>query len=403
MGKKNVLMLGPGEPGSLTSGLGKAADEISQYLADYTYLTIVQPDNLDSLDAIENNISLSKQKISIDDFSDFNVISEISKINVASSISPYWSDQNASRLETKETKSNPLFDQLQDVSKDIVKVIERINHDVIYAHDWITFRAAIDIKAKYNKPLVLHVHSLDYDRNCGKSKSWVFDLEKEAFQEANIIICVSEYSKGIIEKEYGVDPSKIQVIHNGYHQKPKIKTKSPFKEKVVLFVGRLTGQKGPTKFLEIAERVNELYPNSRFIMAGEGDLYKSLIEAGAHSEIANKFHITGYLDEPDLTKLYGMSDVYCMPSVSEPFGLTALEAAGAGLPLVISENSGAAEVMTCALLSKFDDSETFAKHIVSILKDDKKAEKLAKTNSALLPNLSWENSNVKILSIIDSF
>jgi len=396
-------MLGPGEPGSLTSGLGKAADEISQYLADYTYLTIVQPDNLDSLDAIENNISLSKQKISIDDFSDFNVISEISKINVAASISPYWSDQNASRLETKEIKSHPLFDQLQDVSKDIVKVTERINHDVIYAHDWITFRAAIDIKAKYKKPLVLHVHSLDYDRNCGKSKSWVFDLEKEAFQKANVIICVSEYSKAIIEKEYGVDPSKIQVIHNGYHQKPKTKTKSPFKEKVVLFVGRLTGQKGPTKFLEIAERVNELYPNSRFIMAGEGDLYKSLIEAGAHSEIANKFHITGYLDEPDLLKLYAMSDVYCMPSVSEPFGLTALEAAGAGLPLVISENSGAAEVMTGALLSKFDDSETFAKHIVSILKDEKKAIELAKINSALLPNLSWEKTNVQILAILDSF
>lgn len=401
MSRKNVLMLGPGEPGRLTSGLGKAADEISQFLAKHTYLTIIQPDDLDALDAIENNISLSKQKINIEDFSDFNVISEVSKINIESSISPYWTDQNSTRSES-ENITHPLFDQLIQVSQEIVKATERIKYDVIYAHDWITFRAAIDIKAKLNKPLVLHVHSLDYDRNCGNSSSWVFDLEKEAFDKADKIICVSNYSKGIIEKIYEVDSEKIEVVHNGHTPKAYPKSSSPFKEKVVLFVGRLTGQKGPTKFLEIAEKVNEIYPNSRFIMAGEGDLYKSLIEAGAHSEIADKFHITGYLGEPDLMKLYAMADVYCMPSVSEPFGLTALEAAGAELPLVLSTNSGAAEVMTGALLSDFDDTDTFARHIVSILKDNKTAKKLVKENSEILPRLNWETTNAKILKSIDS-
>ncbi|MCV9387592.1 glycosyltransferase family 4 protein [Reichenbachiella ulvae] len=400
MAKKRILMLGPGEPVSRNSGLGIAAKEIANFLNEQTELTIIQPDEMEVMEAIENHLSLSKQKVNLDDFSDFKVLSELSKINVQSAISPYsngWGDST-----TESQVNHPLHDQLIDFSKQIEAAADKVNFDVIYAHDWINFRAAIDIKSKLDKPLILHVHSLDFDRNCGNSGSWVFDLEKEAFEQADQIICVSHYSKGIIQTVYGIDDSKISVVHNGCRLKEYPDHESPFKEKIVLFVGRLTGQKGPTKFLEIAEKVNALYPDSRFIMAGEGDLYKSLIEAGAHSTVANKFHITGFLNEPDLLKTYAMADIYCMPSVSEPFGLTAMEAAAAKIPMVISENSGASEVLKSALTAHFDDSDKFAKNIVSLLKNEKVAHHIASENYALLNDLSWEKTNQKILSIIDT-
>ncbi|MBU2915115.1 MULTISPECIES: glycosyltransferase family 4 protein [Reichenbachiella] len=401
MNKLKILMLGPGEPSAKNSGLGIAAHEISQYLSHHSTLTIIQPDDMEALDAIENNISLSKQRVNLADFSDFNVISEISKVNIETAISPYWSDQNTSRTPNKQ-EALKLQNQLNDFSNQIAEAAGQVDYDAVYAHDWITFRAAIDIKRKLGKPLILHVHSLDYDRNCGNAGSWVFDLEKEAFQKADKIICVSHYSKDIINSHYGIPENKIEVVHNGCKQQDYPSYKSPFKEKIVLFVGRLTGQKGPTKFLEIAEKVDELYPNSRFIMAGEGDLYKSLIEAGAHSAVASRFHITGYLQEPDMIKTYAMADVYCMPSVSEPFGLTALEAAAAKVPMVLSKNSGASEVLTSALTADFDDSDKFARHIVSLLKNEKVAHHIASENKSLLDTLTWDNSNKKIMRIIES-
>ncbi|MGL1889298.1 MAG: glycosyltransferase family 4 protein [Reichenbachiella sp.] len=395
---KKVLMLGPGEPNSLNSGLGKAAFEISQRLQSHCDLTIIQPDNLTAIGDIENNISLSKQKIDINQFSDYNVVSEISKLNIEASISPYWNDQNTNRVEIKE-QSLLIKQQLITFSKEIEVAGEQVGFDTIYAHDWITFRAAIDLKEKLKKPMTLHVHSLDYDRNCGH-QSWVFELEKEAFEKADKIIAVSNYSKGIIETVYGIDADKIHVVHNGYSTRTYPEHDSPFKEKIVLFVGRLTGQKGPTKFLEIAEKINKKYPNSRFIMAGEGDLYKDLIEAGAHSEIASKFHITGYLSEPDLLKTYAMADVYCMPSVSEPFGLTALEAAGAGLPIVLSKNSGASEILENSPTVDFDNSSSFANEIVMLLKNEKLALQHSKKNKETVAKLDWSVTADQIIDIL---
>lgn len=395
-------MLGPGEPSTVNSGLGVAAKELSSRIDKLCDLTVIQSSDLIPISHIENNTSLSDQNISFDQFSDFNVVSEISQINVESTINPYWSDQNSSRIKEDIRQKHPIKEQLLSFSNHITKAAKQVNYELIYAHDWINFRAAIDLKKSINKPMVLHVHSLDYDRNCGNQGSWVYDLEREAFELANTVICVSNYSKRVIETVYGIDPHKIKVVHNGYSQVENIEHKSPFKEKIVLFVGRLTGQKGPTKFLEIAEKVHEKYPNSRFIMAGEGDLYKTLIEAGAHSTIANKFHITGFLNTPDLQKTYAMSNVYCMPSVSEPFGLTALEAAGAELPLVISKNSGASEVLTAAMTSEYSDSTAFAEQIVSLLKNDKLGQGQVRQNKKDLSKLDWWTSSQQVVDILNA-
>lgn len=396
---KNVLMLGPGAPNKFNSGLGVAANEIAQFLHKMVNLTVIQVENLDQLEAVENNTSSSLTSDSR--FSDFEVMADIASINVESAMSHYWYDQNTSRNPEESNVRSALYGELESLTEQMTSVASDVSFDTIYAHDWMTFLAAIELKKKYKKSLILHVHSLDYDRSGKKTNSWVYQLEKDAFSQADKVICVSNYSKEILEREYGVNPKKIKVVYNGYRKLKYPIKKNPFKEKVVLFVGRLTGQKGATKFLEIAESVHEKYPNSRFVMAGEGDLYATMIQSGAHSPIADKFHLTGFLNEPELIKAYAMADVYCMPSVSEPFGLTALEAAGAGLPIVLSKNSGASEILPDALLADFDKTDEFAKQIVRLLKDEKLTKKLGSANKKNAESLNWDKPCDEILKIIN--
>lgn len=393
-------MLGPGEPNKSTSGLGRAAHEIAQHLAKHSFLTIIQPDDPALFDHIDNPVTTKEELASLD-FSDFNVMAEISKVTIENSISPYWSSQDVIEKNDAEVESFAIRNQLNNLSEDIVAATEKMDFDIIYAHDWITFRAAIDLKKKLQKPLILHVHSLDYDRSCANGDSWVFDLEKEAFEHADAIICVSNYTKQIIQDIYQVEPSKLQVIHNGVEVQSVTKQNNPFKEKIVLFVGRLTGQKGPTNFLKIAEKVHEKYPNSRFVVAGQGDLYNTLITASAHSSMADKIHLTGQLESNDLHKLYAMSDIYCMPSISEPFGLTALEAAAAGLPLVLSSNSGAAEILN-TLVSDFDDIENFANQLVHLLSNETEAKQQIEANASILENQTWKKTSTEVINIINA-
>lgn len=398
MSKKKVLMLGPGAPNRFNSGLGIAANEIAEFLHQMVDLTVIQVEDLNQIEAIENNTSSSLNSIS--KFSDFEVLSDIASISIESTMSHYWYDQNTSRNPEETKGESALYKELETLTEQMKSVAYDISFDTIYAHDWMTFLAAIELKKKYNKTLILHVHSLDYDRSGKKTDSWVYHLEKDAFQHADNVICVSNYSKGILESEYGVDSNKIQVVYNGHRKLSYPGRRNPFKEKVVLFVGRLSGQKGATKFLEIAESVHDKYPNSRFVMAGEGDLYASIIQSGAHSSIADKFHLTGFLNEPELLKAYAMADVYCMPSVSEPFGLTALEAAGAGIPIVLSENSGASEVLPNVLTAEFNDTDAFVNQIVKLLKDEKLAKELAEANQIAVEQLNWKKACEQILKII---
>ncbi|MEP2024169.1 glycosyltransferase family 4 protein, partial [Reichenbachiella sp.] len=302
----------------------------------------------------------------------------------------------------KKVESHQLHEQLTTFSDELVLEGEKIEYDLLYAHDWITFKAALELKERFGKPLLVHVHSLDFDRNFGQAKSWIFDLEQQAMQAAEAVIAVSEYSKQVMIEAYGIASDKIQVIYHGHTPMIPVKAKSPFSEKIVLFVGRLSGQKGPMQFLEIAEKIYEQNQNTRFVISGEGELYKKLIEAGAGSDIADRFHITGYLESQELQKLYAIADVYCMPSFSEPFGLTALEAADAGVPVVLSDRCGAAELLPEANQANPASTNDFADQIIALLEDDKKGKQQVKSNKKAIKNLSWEKSAAEVLSVVDS-
>ena len=271
--------------------------------------------------------------------------------------------------------------------------------DVVHAHDWMTFPAGVAIRDRSGKPLVVHVHSLSYDRAGPEYRGWIYEIEKRALEIADAIIPVSQYTAGIIGDHYGIERRKIVPIHNGSEPVRRFKTPKPFPEKLVLFLGRLTAQKGPEFFLEIAAKVLEETRDVRFVMAGAGEKLRQLIEYGAYRDVGDRFHFTGFLDKNKVNKLLSMTDVYCMPSVSEPFGLSAIEAAQYGIPAVISRQSGVAEVLKRALTADFWDVDLMARHIVTLLEDENAYNRAVAASLEDQKHCTWEAAAEKIVGV----
>lgn len=398
-------MIGPGEPNALNSGLGIAASQIAKYLACKTELTLIQPYDMDQ-DCPESGVSIRVKNADLSKFDELNLMSELTKINVRAGITPYFYPyleiQNEDEY-TPEEENDVAKKELQSFTSQVLSASQDIAFDVIYAHDWTAIPAGMKLKEKTKKPLVVHMHSLDYDRNSQLNQSWIHDIEQASFKESDAIISVSDYTADVITHNYGeVKTSKVHTIYNGNEALTIPKVKKVFKEKLILFVGRLTGQKGPNVFLDIAEKVLQKYPNARFVLAGQGHLMSGLILAVASKKMGSKFHFTGHIDREKLAELYSIADVYCMPSVSEPFGLAALEAAQAGIPVVLSRQSGAAEVLPGALCSDHWDVDGFARHILTIIKSKKTQKKVVDTNKVALKELTWDNTTKKILEVLNN-
>jgi len=237
-------------------------------------------------------------------------------------------------------------------------------YDVIHCHDWLTMKAGVELKEKTGAPLVITVHSTEYDRSGWLSPNqWFIDLEKEGMQKADKIIAVSHFTKRVIIDKYGIDPNKIEVVHNAVY--PICEGQ---KKDIVLFLGRLTIQKGPEFFLKAAKKVIEYKPNSQFVVAGMGDMLPKLIDQAVELGISNKVIFTGLISDEEVKHIYGISSVYVMPSVSEPFGITALEAISAGTPTIVSKTAGVAETFKNCLKVDFWDTDEMANKIVSLLK-----------------------------------
>ncbi len=276
---------------------------------------------------------------------------------------------------------------------------EDMDFDVVHAHDWMTFVAGMEIKRRTGKPLVLHVHSLNYDRGGPDARGWIYDIEKSAMEAADLVIPVSRYTGSICTGHYGIDAHKVHFVHNGADPVETFRTKSVFKGGLVLFLGRLTGQKGPRFFLEIAAKVLEKNPHVTFVMAGTGEKMRELIEYGAFKEVGDRLHFTGFLDKEKVNRLLSMTDVYCMPSVSEPFGLSAIEAAQYGIPAVISKQSGVAEVMVHARRADYWDVHLMAEHINDLLTNPAAREKAVKNSLADQKNCTWEAASERVAEL----
>lgn len=273
--------------------------------------------------------------------------------------------------------------------------------DVIHAHDWMTFLPAMELKMKTGKPMVVHVHSTEYDRSGESSRNWVYDLERKAMELADRVIPVSKYTGYICERFYSVPGYQIKPVHNGVEHIHKSVKKKAIDEKLVIFFGRITMQKGPEYFVEAARIVLQHHPNVKFVMAGSGDLQKPLIEKIARYKLGDKFFFIGFLNKQKLNDLLAITDVYCMPSVSEPFGLSAVEAVQYGIPTIMSKTSGAGEVLSSALKIDFWDTQKLAQYIIASLDYEGLRDEMIQKSDTDLKDITWEHTAQKVMSIYD--
>jgi glycosyltransferase involved in cell wall biosynthesis len=281
-------------------------------------------------------------------------------------------------------------------------IAQKNDFDVIHAHDWLTYAAGIAAKQISGKPLVVHVHATEFDRSGENVNQTVYDIERHGMEEADLVITVSNLTRQIVTERYGINPEKVITVHNAVEPvyKPEVDEVSKHvKEKIVTFLGRVTFQKGPDYFIEAANKVLQKDPNVRFVMAGSGDLLNRMIKRVAQLHIGTKFHFTGFLAGNDVDTMFAMSDVYVMPSVSEPFGISPLEAMRSNVPVVISKQSGVAEVLKHALKVDFWDVDALADAIYGLLHYDGLQKMFRKYGKDEVDNLKWDNAALKIIDV----
>jgi glycogen synthase len=267
--------------------------------------------------------------------------------------------------------------------------------DVVHAHDWMTYPAGLAASAASGKPLIVHVHSTEFDRAGSNIDTRIYDIERMGMHAAQRIIAVSVWTKNICVHHYGIDPAKIDVVYNAVENNGSAvevdEEKASIKkdEKIVLFLGRITMQKGPEYFLAAAKKVLEVMQNVKFVMAGSGDMVRRTIELAQSMGIGDKVIFTGFLRGKDVEQVYKMADLYVMPSVSEPFGIAPLEAMSHDVPVIISKQSGVSEVLQHALKVDFWDIPEMANKIVAVLRHPPLAHTLRQHGAFEVRQMSW--------------
>ena len=299
-----------------------------------------------------------------------------------------------------------LIDEVRRYGAYAGELAKRRSFDIIHAHDWLSFPAGLAAKRVSGKPLVVHVHATEFDRTGGTGVNQeVYKIEREGMHLADAIVAVSQWTKNLIVKHYGVAPEKVTVVHNGidagdYRPLPdRLAALKRAGEKIVLFVGRITLQKGPDYFIRAARRVLELEPKTYFIVAGSGDMEGQTLREAAALGIADRVIFTGFVRGQELDALYQSADLYVLPSVSEPFGITPLESLVNGTPVIVSYQSGVAEVLRHALKVDFWDTEELANQIIAVLRHPALYQTLKQYGGEEVKKVTWTAAAAKCLDL----
>lgn len=425
MKKPKVLMLGWEFPPVINGGLGVACHDLCIAMSKHAKVTMIIPKsnpefkvndlNLIGLDTIDSRTL--KHVNYKDDYKTFEDVHFI-----PSDLNPYYTERKSDfkipgvdirsqymkEIEVGNRKARvfhiddlyggDVIEKVTVFGKLAARLALTLDFDIIHSHDWMTMLAGIEIKKKTGKPLFVHIHSLEVDRGGVNSKGWVYQMEKHGMESADVLMPVSNFTGEVIKQYYGIPENKIFTVHNGIRPVEPFKTKSPYREKVVLFIGRLTRQKGPEYFVEIASKVLEHNPDVRFIVAGTGDMQNKILEKVANKKIGNRFHIAGFLGLDKVRYLLSIADAYCMPSVSEPFGLSAVEAVQFGIPAVISKQSGVAEVLSGSLKFDFWDTHRAAEYLLQVLSNDTLKEQVTEDANENLKSISWETAAKRVIA-----
>jgi len=276
--------------------------------------------------------------------------------------------------------------------------------DVIHAHDWLTYFAGIAAKRVSGKPLVVHMHATEFDRSGENINRRVYAIEKAGMQAADRVIAVSELTRRIVIGKYGIPADKVVTVHNAvrFGESEEAAPERAVKDKVVTFLGRITYQKGPDYFVKAAAKVLQRVSDVRFVMAGSGDLMNHVVRRVAQLGIADRFHFTGFLKGGEVQRMFRLSDVYVMPSVSEPFGISPLEAMRSGVPVIISRQSGVAEVLDYAIKVNYWDVDALADAIYGLLTYPALGRMFASKGLEEVTGLKWTNAAAKIRTVYET-
>jgi glycosyltransferase involved in cell wall biosynthesis len=303
------------------------------------------------------------------------------------------------RPDVKEIGGN-FFEAVYHYNNLVVSRVEECikskgKYDAIHCHDWLTMKAGVVLKERWGIPLVMTIHSTEFDRSGWLyPNQWFIDIEREGMQKADRVIAVSQYTKRVIVEKYGIDPDKISVVHNAVYPIPE-----GHKREIVLFLGRLTIQKGAEFFLKAAQKVKDFEPDARFLVAGTGDMLPRLIGQAIDMGISDRVVFTGRLTDEEVRHIYGISSVYVMPSVSEPFGISALEAISAGTPTIVSKTAGVTEAFNNCLKVDFWDTDEMANKIISLLRYDSLRGTLAREGRSEVELFTWDRVAVRTIDV----
>ena len=370
-----------------SGGLGTACYGLTRSLsrkgAAITFVLPYYPGTSDFLDIVSANITFKR---------------------VNSPLSPYLSSARYRLLRggaaAPAIYGESLFDEVYRYAEEAKRIAAETEFDIIHCHDWMTFMAGIFSKHIKRKPLVVHIHSTEFDRTGGNGvNQHIYDIERRGMEEADRVIAVSNYTKGMIMRHYGIPEWKISVVHNAVEPKSPSLPSPLQRKKIVLFLGRITLQKGPDYFLYAAKKVLEHDPDVLFLIAGKGDMEHFIIEKSAELGISRNVLFTGFLKGEELEKAYRMASLYVMPSVSEPFGITALEAIQSGTPILISRQSGVSEVIAHALKADFWDVNDLANKILAVLRYRALPAVMREPASQEITKFNWDSPAQKCMDI----
>ncbi len=424
-----VLMFGWEFPPHIAGGLGTACEGIVKGLAHNGVETLfVMPSASGDEDQSATTI-INASDVAVDTFTHTvdEFLDRVKFVHIGSNLIPYADPEEFSRL-VEEERSRQVEDfrvqygqkykfsgkyganLLEEVARyamvaGTIAMQRRDEFDIIHAHDWLTYLAGIAAKELTGKPLVVHVHATSFDRGTDDMvDSRVYAIEKRGMEAADRVVTVSDLTRRIVINRYGIDPAKVVTVHNAvdFSGRSTVEVERGVKDKVVTFLGRITFQKGPEYFIEAAAKVLKRTKGVRFVMAGSGDMMNRCIRQVARLGISDRFHFTGFLRGAEVQHIFALSDVYIMPSVSEPFGISPLEAMRTGVPSIISHQSGAAEVLRYALKVDFWDVDAMADDIYALLKYPALSRFAAAQGYDEVNALKWNGATAKLKEVYES-
>ena len=415
-----VLMFGWEFPPHISGGLGTACYGLTKGLAqDGVEILFVMPKaSGDEDDSVGRIVSASDVEASGAILAN-EFWHNVSFLSVASSLIPYLGIEDYETLQEQSMSEKSQVAHLggkykftgkygANLMEEVVRyamvaatIARRSDFDIIHAHDWLTYLAGIIAKRVSGKPLVIHVHATEFDRSGENVNPQVFNLEQLGMQQADAVMAVSNLTRNIVITRYGIDESKVFTVHNAvdFSGREEVSVKRTLEDKVVTFLGRITFQKGPEYFIEAAAKVLKRYPKVRFVMAGSGDMMNRMVKRVAKLDMGTRFHFTGFLRGEEVNQMYAHSDVYVMPSVSEPFGISPLEAMRTGVPVIISKQSGVSEVLSHALKINFWDVNALADSIYALLAYPALSKMLIQCGMDEVNSFSWDDTAKLVKSI----